>query len=488
LKVVDLATGKSRTVAAKQPMSYGISVSWSPDGTALAYLRSGQTTEDLCVVVDARDGRERFAAPSAKMLSDWQENPPYWDASGKTIFVMGLHAVTRVDAANGSSHTLLDLPDGEFVDLVGSAEPGRYWSPDGGRSLYLAVRDGATKNAGIRKLDTVSGSARVLFSEPIALRRGPFATDVSRDGKRVVYAAEDATHPEDLWVAGPDYAGRRRLTHVNPQLDGIVYGSTRLVEWSAGTDRLRGALVLPAGYEAGKLYPLIVNVYGGSSRSNSLFRFGLSGSGVENMQLFATRGFAMLLPDTPIDLEKHSPMSEIARTVLPGVDKMVELGIADPKRLGVMGHSYGGYSTLSLVVQTDKFAAAVASASFSNLVSMYGESINGQAGSVGYLEKGQGDMGDTPWNVRDRYIANSPFFLLDKVTTPVLLVHGSLDIPARAEETFVALRRLGKEVEYARYEGEQHWEGTWGFGNQVDYWNRILGWFGAHLQNPQGLR
>lgn len=486
LRVVDLASGKVRTVAPKLTMSYGISVSWSPDGRSLAFLRSGQATKDECVVVDARDGRERFAAPAPAMESDWQENPPYWDAPGKTLFVMGLHAVTRVDAGTGKSSTLLDLPDGEILDLVGSVETGRYWSPDGGRSLYVAVRDGATKNGGVRRVDTVSGSARTIFSEPVFLRRGPFATDVSRDGKTVVYAVEDATHPEDLWIAGTDYGQRRRLTHVNPQLDGIAYGATRLVEWSAGTDRLRGALLLPAGYDPGKRYPLIVNVYGGSSRSNSLFRFGLSGAGVENMQLFATRGYAMLLPDTPIDRSKHSPMSEIARTVLPGVDKVVELGIADPKRLGVMGHSYGGYSTLSLVVQTDRFAAAVASASFSNLISMYGQATNGQAGSIGYLEQGQGDMGDTPWSVRDRYLANSPFFFLDKVKTPVLLVHGSLDIPARADETFVALRRLGKEVEYALYQGEQHWEGTWGFANQVDYWKRIVEWFDAHLRVPGG--
>jgi dipeptidyl aminopeptidase/acylaminoacyl peptidase len=67
------------------------------------------------------------------------------------------------------------------------------------------------------------------------------------------------------------------------------------------------------------------------------------------------------------------------------------------------------------------------------------------------------------------------------VTTPLLIVHGGLDEPARADETFVALRRLGKEVEYARYEGEQHWEGTWGFANQRDYWERILDWFGGHI-------
>jgi dipeptidyl aminopeptidase/acylaminoacyl peptidase len=437
-------------------------------------------TEDQVVVVDAEEGRERLVAAAPHIDTDYQESPPLWDPQGKAIYVGGEKDLRKLDLVSGESKTILSI-DGDLLNVVGRPASGRYWSPDGGRSLYVAFRKGATKRAGFLRVDLTSGQARALLEEEIFLTQGPFSTDVSPDGKRVVFARQDATHPEDLWIAGVDFAGRRRLTRVNPSLEGYSYGRTLLISWAAGSDRLRGALLLPAGYEPGKRYPLIVNVYGGSSRSNSLFRFGLSGSGVENMQLFATRGFAMLLPDSPIEKGRNAPMSEIARAVLPGVDKVVETGIADPDRLGVMGHSYGGYSTLSLIVQTTRFKAAMASASFSNLISMYGEMYNQDSASIGYLEKGQGGMVDTPWKVRDRYLENSPFFFLDRVETPVLLVHGSLDIPARAEETFVALRRLGKEVEYARYEGEQHWEGTWGYANQVDYWKRMLAWFEEHL-------
>ena len=481
LYVVGLSDGKLRPLGRKLTMAYGVSVSWSPDGKALAYLRSGQLTPDQFVVVDARDGRERAVGEAPHIITDYQESAPVWSPDGKAVYTAGEKALGKIDVATGKAATVFSVADGDLLGIAGRPGSGRYWSPDGGRSLYLAVRNGATKKVGFSRIDLAGGTARSLFEEEAFLRLDPFSLDVSPDGRRVVYARQDATHPEDLWTAGVDFAGRRRLTRVNPALDGLTYGGTRLVEWTAGSDRLRGALLLPAGYVEGKRYPLIVNVYGGSSRSNSLFRFGLSGAGVENMQLFATRGFAMLLPDAPIDQAKHAPMSEIARTVLPGVDRVVEMGIADPERLGVMGHSYGGYSTLSLIVQTPRFKAAMASASFSNLTAMYGETFNGEAGSIGYLEKGQGDMGDTPWKVRDRYIANSPFFFLDRVQTPVLLVHGSLDIPARADETFIALRRLGKEVEYARYDGEQHWEGTWGFANQADYWKRMLEWFDNHL-------
>jgi dipeptidyl aminopeptidase/acylaminoacyl peptidase len=349
-------------------------------------------------------------------------------------------------------------------------------------------REGATKKTGAARVDLASGKSRTLLLRGDLHRARTFTTDVSPDGKQIVFGRQDATHPEDLWVAGADFSSTRRLTQINPALEGFTYGTTRLVDWSGNGKTLRGALLTPAGYESGKRYPTIVNVYGGSSRSNSLFRFGLSGAGVENMQIFATRGYAMLLPDTPIDLEKHAPMSQIAAGVLPGVDRVVEMGVADPDRLGVMGHSYGGYSTLSLVVQSPRFHAAMASASISNLISMYGEFQNGESGGIGYLEKGQGNMGDTPWKERERYIANSPFFFLDRVQTPVLLVHGGLDVPENAEQTYVALKRLGKPVELAIYEGEQHWEGTWGYANQVDYWKRMLAWFGRYLKNPEGAR
>jgi dipeptidyl aminopeptidase/acylaminoacyl peptidase len=98
-------------------------------------------------------------------------------------------------------------------------------------------------------------------------------------------------------------------------------------------------------------------------------------------------------------------------------------------------------------------------------------------------------MRGTPWTVRDRYIANSPVFDFDRVETPLLIVHGSDDdvvAPFLADEVFADLRRLGKEVEYARYEGEDHSPAYWRHANQVDLCNRIIAWFDSHLKQPAG--
>jgi dipeptidyl aminopeptidase/acylaminoacyl peptidase len=144
------------------------------------------------------------------------------------------------------------------------------------------------------------------------------------------------------------------------------------------------------------------------------------------MQLFATRGYAVLLPDSP--QEPGTPMADLAKTVLPGVNKVIEMGIADPNKLGVMGQSNGGYSTMALIVQTKRFKAAMEADGMADLIGMYGEMDQaGSAYGTPNLEHGQNRLGGTPWEVRERYIENSPIFYLDRVETPLLILHGAED-------------------------------------------------------------
>jgi len=123
-----------------------------------------------------------------------------------------------------------------------------------------------------------------------------------------------------------------------------------------------------------------------------------------------------------------------------------------------------------------------------DLISAYGEmQRDGTAFQVSNTEQDQGMMGGTPWQFRERYIENSPLFYFDRVGTPLLIVHGSEDravAPFLGDQVFVALRRLGKDVEYAKYEGEDHSPLSWSYPNQTDFCNRMIGWFGRHLGAP----
>jgi dipeptidyl aminopeptidase/acylaminoacyl peptidase len=247
-----------------------------------------------------------------------------------------------------------------------------------------------------------------------------------------------------------------------------------VIEWkTADGQALRGALLLPPTYRAGQRLPLVVWVYGGSMGSNSANTFGLVSSTVFNMQVLATRGYAVLFPDAPVRV--GSPMADLLRTVLPGVDAAIEQGYADAERIALMGQSYGSYSVLALITQTNRFKAAVITAAV-----LHPDLAAGYLGNTGYYEKGQGNMGASIWENRSRYIDNSPLYLFDRIQTPLLIGQGERDgdlVPSEA--IFAALQRLEKPVEFRLYQGEGHVITR--RPNVMDFWQRRLDFLASHL-------
>jgi dipeptidyl aminopeptidase/acylaminoacyl peptidase len=266
-----------------------------------------------------------------------------------------------------------------------------------------------------------------------------------------------------------------------------------LIGWhTADGKELHGGLVLPSAYHEGQRYPLVVCVYGGAGLSDAIHSYGGSSSCDFNLQLLATRGYAVLYADSWITANGGRPLQEIGQSVLPGIDQAIALGIADPERIGVMGQSYGAYSTLALVTQSTRFKAAVSVDGFSDLLAKYGQmEPDGTPSGVLWAEDTQGNMGGTPWQYRDRYIENSPFFFLDRVQAAVLLIHGTADHtvePWLGDQTFVGLRRLGKEVTYVKYRNAGHATNDRSYEDQVDYCNRIIDWFDKYLRIGAGAR
>jgi len=451
--------------------------------------------------VRAPTGKKQKATEQKHPSFDTWGRPPLWDAAGENIYLtasddfrltreilskptrslsyISSDVLWKISLTSRLAAPLASIPNRDIEEIV-SVGGNCIWSPDGGASCCIRTRDDQTKQAGFYKIALATGISAKLLEEDKSY------SSVSPNGQRVAYVVQDAKRPSDVWIADSEFVKPKQLTRINPQLDQYLMGASRLIEWR-GLDGqvLHGALLLPADYQEGKQYPLIVHVYGGLSGSNTVNRFGLWLTSEDNMQLLATRGYAVLLPDAP--LRQGTPMQDMAKVVLPGVNRVIELGIADPDRLGVMGSSYGGYSTLALIVQTPRFKAAIMKAGTGNLFSIYGEMGNDGSMNfgVGWAEDGQGRMGGTPWDLRERYIENSPVFYLDRVRTPLFIAQGTEDdttAPFLSDEIFVDLRRLGREVLYAKYAGEGH--GFWGHANTVDYWKRMIDWFDGHLQ-PQ---
>jgi dipeptidyl aminopeptidase/acylaminoacyl peptidase len=491
--VASLNAGSSIRVLAKNvetPALLFHEISWSPDGKSLSYVETENGRLGECYIVDLESGEPHKATddPHPSFYNGYRA--PLWNSSGESLYFLGDNAVWRISVKNRAINQVAMIPNKNLIEIVANSAGNRFWSEDDAHSMVVITRDDETKQAGFFKIDLTTGKSLKLLEESKQYSRPAlFYLGASDDGRRIVYVAQDVKHPEDLWLSDLDFQKTRQLTRTNPEFSGYQMGTSRLIEWrSTNGERLRGALLLPPDYQAGKRYPLIVNVYGGDLGSNKVNEFGLGTfcDISQNMQLLATRGYVVLSPDAP--LRVGTPMQDLAQTVLPAIDKTIELGIVDPERLGIMGRSYGGYSTLSLLVQTTRFKAAVSWAGVFNLFASYGlMTRDGLSGWTDWAEKSQGRMGGTPWEYRERYIENSPIFYLDRVQTPLMLGHGSIDLPTpsyHSEEVFVGLRRLGKQVVYNKYEGENHV--IINYANQVDFWNRIIAWFDNHLKtnNP----
>jgi dipeptidyl aminopeptidase/acylaminoacyl peptidase len=488
IEVAPVSGGTSRLLAKFTDADYGFCV-WSPDSTRLGYIGEGVFSTGDVHVIDVASGDNRNVSSNTHPDFGTQEaKRMFWSPNGDALLFIALRRLWRVPAAGGDVKAL--TPDGwnhDAAQIVADAQENSALAADGGRAIFITTINQSNKDAGFYRVNVSSGEATLLREEHKAYggHHGPAIT--SADGSVVVWSAEDAQHPPDLWAVAPDFAQPRQLSHLNPQIEKLNLGKSRVVDYlGADGTPLKGALLLPTNYREGMRVPLVVRPYPGPFKhSDDVNRFGLEGATeISNMQMLATRGYAVLYPEVPQRL--GTPMKDLVDGVNVAVDKVIELGIADPNRLAVVGQSYGGYSTISIVVQTQRFRAAAMSAGLADLISDYGHMDETGGDATFWAETGQGLIGGPPWQYRDRYVENSPIFYLDRVTTPLLILHGNKDtaVPVQqAEEIFVGLRRLNKEVEYREYIGEEHVPE--GRENLVDFWNAIIRWFDTHLKPAQ---
>ena len=302
-------------------------------------------------------------------------------------------------------------------------------------------------------------------------------------GRRLLTLPQNSTSPPDIWIADNDLFHLRKVTMVNPQLKKVKFGRTQLITYKGPTGQeLRGAILMPPEDEE-RPYPLIVYLYPGWLLSNNLNIFGLGTLSFGNAQLLASRGFCVLCPD--MTGSRYDILADITPVVMAAVNRIIETGIADPDKLGLMGHSAGGYCVNVLVTQTDQFAAAVSTAGSADAISSYGYFwINGRT----HRQREQETIYEgAPWEVPEKYVENSPIFYLDKVNTPLLLIHGVLDETVgwhQSGEMFAGLRRLGKETVLVLYRDEGHNIGMgWSPNNTLDLWHRMIDWFEKYLRD-----
>ena len=495
IDVIDLAGNARRTVATGITLGYGIEWNWTPDGKSIAYIPSGIAGDGKqqgpIVVVPVSGGTARtLKAEGVPSFDPGQgEYAPVMDAKGANFYAVGDGQLWRVDATTGKGAAVGKIPGWKISTIVQPFARGTLLTPDG-RTVWVVARLSATDpgakgafaalqdggKSGIFAIDLESGTSRPVLQESKSYM-SIFNVDGNPKTGEIVFAATDQQHLHDLWAVDSKTGKARQVTHLNPEMEKYELGQSRLIEWRSVTGQaLKGALLLPPGYKPGTRLPLIVFVYGGDYGSRYLNRFGFWGLGTFNCHVFATRGYAVLAPDAPI--RDGMPMEDLMGTVMPGVNAAIDQGFADPDRLAVMGQSYGSYCTLALITQTSRFKAAIITAAVLHPDLFF--DYLGSEGSIGYYEKGQGNMHGSIWEQHDRYYRNSPIFLFDRIETPLLIGQGENDgTLVAADGIFRALERLNKKAEYRLYQGEGHVLTQ--RPNVLDFWERRLDFLAQNL-------
>lgn len=306
---------------------------------------------------------------------------------------------------------------------------------------------------------------------------------------------EDLTTPQNIYLTRSGFSDFSRISDIEPNLDQLTPPLKKVFETYIsnyeGRVEVRTTVLLPENYDPKNPPPGIVLFYPGSLMSNCVKAFG--GGDVVTIPsfIFLNQGYALIFPDIPLkpDGKASHRIQEIVNALLPQVQYAINLNYVDPKRLGLMGHSYGGYSTAGVITQTQLFQAAVASSGVYDLAGLYGQFDSHQQFpnfAMQWAEHGQGGMGMPPWDNLQHYFENSPYYLADRIHTPLLLIHGEDDIACpvtEAQKMFTALKRLNRKAELAIYPGEGHVMDEWTLENALDGTMRVITFFNNHLLN-----
>ncbi len=301
----------------------------------------------------------------------------------------------------------------------------------------------------------------------------------------VVYTRQTFEEFPDWWVTDTRFRRPRQVTDANPQQAEYAWGTRRLVDYVDDRgNRLQATLTLPAGYEEGERYPMLVYFYETMSQRHHSYSMPVYDDR-PHMSTYASNGYLVLMPDIVYDVGR--PGSSALDDLTAAVDRVIELGYADPDRIGLQGHSWGGYQSSFVVTRTDLFTAVVTGAPLTNLVSMH-NILYKRTGNpnAALIQWGQGRMGVSPWDSLSLYIEESPVHQAEGITTPFLILHGTDDGAVdwnQGLEFYIAARRLGKEVILLSYPGEPHHLQE--EANQKDFQRRMMQYFDHHLKGAE---
>jgi dipeptidyl aminopeptidase/acylaminoacyl peptidase len=472
------APGAPRTVAAGKDLK-GLQLRWSDDGRVFAYAKKGEVFVQRVDEEKPRsltpDVSEKPAAAPPTAGSDEADKKEQFSVVSFSRDGSVLLATTKkgwyvIRVADASRRSVLTL-DPEKEDSNPRVEP-LEWSPDG-ESIYATWSARDKWERGLVRINAADGRLTPLVRDARLFG----GVRLSRDGRTFVFTMSDGDQPAELYAADSEFANIRRLTDVNQWVSATrALPTSELISYRDSDGKLLyGVLRYPIGYVKGQKYPTVFEIY------ETFFDNGFNGRAA----FLANHGYAVFHPS--VNLIQTRPGEAWIKGVTSAANRLIEMGVADADRLGVHGTSYGGYATCLLITQTDRFKAAVNISGKVDMISFYTDSPRLGVRNTHAPEKSQDRLGSTLWEHPDRYLEHSAILHADRVKTPLLCITGDLDpnVPSsQSREMYYALRRLGKEVEWARYANGAHRPPN-SVTESIDFEQRILAWYDGKLTSKK---
>lgn len=484
--LVDLNTGAKQLVISQQPS--GDKPTLSPGGNYLAYFQQGQ------VYLHDIAAKRRIllsggiSTPFADEDHDYPSAAPGygfgpWLADDAGLLVYDKYDIWQFDTRAQQGFMLTDgqgRRNGVQYRVTGLAQDkDRPATLANAAAVMLQGYSERTKGDGFYRATTGQAGVTPLMAGDYKLK----LLSRSNDANTLIFSKERYDQFPDLYAAEylkPEQA--KRQTFLDAQKEDFNWSQAELVSWTNGDGRpLDGVLIKPTGYEPGKRYPVLVYYY--RFMSDRLHSFpAMKINHRPNFAWYTDRGYAVFLPD--IRFEVGYPGPSAVQALTSGVQHIIDMGVADPKAIGLHGHSWSGYQTAFAVTQTHMFAAAVSGAPVSNMTSAFSGIRHGSGLARQFqYEAGQSRIGASLIAAPHKYMENSPVFYADRIRTPMMIMFGDKDDAVPWEqgiELYLAMRRAGRDVVFLQYEDEPHHLKK--YPNKLDYSVRMMQYFDHYLK------
>ncbi len=455
----------------------------SPDGENLVYIK-----DDHYFLHNFKTGNKKnlTSGINTSFVNNEDDHPIHkfrphgfsgWSEDSKSFFVNTKYDVWQFWVNGSPEKRITDGEKNKVVHRITKLDREiEYINPK--EIMYFSLYGEWTKKYGYAQ-----GVPGKEIEELVWLDKNISGLIKAKEADVFAYVAQDFDDSPDYFVTDKKFENPKQISNTNPFQKDYAWGKSELIEYyNHNGKKLQGALFYPAGYQPNKKYPMITYIY--EITSTSLRRYSVPSEGsYYNHNIFTSQEYFVLQPDIVFD--QGDPGISSVRTMEAAVKKVVEMGLIDEKRVGLVGHSWGGYQSAYAVTQTDIFAAAVAGAGLTDFFSMYGMVAWDFGGTpeTFHFEVSQERMKVPPWEDVAGFVRNSPVLHVNKVNTPIMFEVGDNDRNVdwrQGIEYYNTMRRAGKQMVLLVYAKEGH--GLRQNQNKIDYQRRILQWFGHYLK------